>query len=123
MATILLIDDEEAMRVWMSQYLEHAGYGVVTAEDGEEGSRKASNQRFDLVIVDILMPKKEGLETIADLRAQSQNLPIIAMSGGGVLSSVEVLDIAETFGADATLEKPFTGQTLLERVDQILSRE
>ena len=69
------------------------------------------------------MPEKEGLETIMDLRKKDASLPIIAISGGGVMSSFEVLDMARSFGAVATLDKPFSGQLLLKTVDKALGKE
>lgn len=69
------------------------------------------------------MPEKEGLETIMDLRKKDASLPIIAISGGGVMSSFEVLDMARSFGAVATLDKPFSGQLLLRTVDKVLGKE
>lgn len=123
MAKILLIDDEEGMRSWTAQFLRTAGHEVVTAKDGVEGTEVAVSNKFDLVITDIIMPEKEGLETIMDLRKNDASIPIIAISGGGVMSSFEVLDMARSFGAVATLDKPFSGQLLLKTVDKALGKE
>ena len=91
MAKILLIDDEENARVLTAQFLELAGHQVVTAENGIQGHERALERAFDLIITDIIMPEKEGFETIKDLKRERPGLPILAISGGGVIQSDELV--------------------------------
>ena len=81
MAKILLIDDDEGMRRWTSYFLNKAGHDASTAEDGQPGIELARKTDFDLVITDIFMPEKEGLETIMELKKEHPHLPIVAMTG------------------------------------------
>ena len=120
MAKILLIDDEENARVLTAQFLELAGHRVVTAENGIQGHERALESAFDLVITDIIMPEKEGFETIKDLKRERPDLPILAISGGGVIQSDELLEMAVSMGASAGLSKPFTGKALLAAVQKAL---
>src|SRR5210317_1861287 len=118
MAKILLIDDEEGMRRWTSHFLNTSGHDAITATDGQPGIELARQIEFDLVITDIIMPDKEGLETIMELKKEHPNLPIVAMSGGGHMHSEDILEMALSLGAVATLQKPFTGDELLEMIDR-----
>ena len=120
MAKILLIDDEENARVLTAQFLELAGHQVVTAENGIQGHERTLESAFDLVITDIIMPEKEGFETIKDLKRERPGLPILAISGGGVIQSDELLEMAVSMGASAGLSKPFTGKALLAAVQKAL---
>lgn len=120
MAKILLIDDEENARVLTAQFLELASHQVVTAENGIQGHERALESAFDLVITDIIMPEKEGFETIKDLKRERPDLPILAISGGGVIQSDELLEMAVSMGASAGLSKPFTGKALLAAVQKAL---
>jgi len=119
-ATILLIDDEIELRATVSRLLQRAGYEVVTAANGAEALRTARFVRANLVITDILMPEKEGLETIAELRREFPELPVIAVSGGGIVDPSSYLALAMKLGADRALEKPFVFQQLLATVRELL---
>lgn len=121
MARILVIDDEELVRAAVRVTLEGAGHQVTEAEDGEEGISRQRERPFDVVITDILMPTKEGIETIMQLRKDFEDLKIIAISGGGRTDNVNYLDLAEKLGAEKTLVKPFTNAELLQSVDECLS--
>ena len=116
MAKILLIDDEENARVLTTQFLELAGHQVVTAENGIQGHERA----FDLVITDIIIPEKEGFEMIKDLKRERPGLPILAISGGGVIQSDELLEMAVSIAASAVLSKPFKRKALLAAVQKAL---
>lgn len=120
MARILIIDDEDQSRNMLCQALTRAGYEVLTASDGNEGIELFRTVRADLIITDILMPDKEGLETIMDLRRDFPDVKIIAMSGGGLTGNLNFLDIAERLGAQRTLEKPFHLQEVLQLVQELL---
>lgn len=120
MARILIIDDEDQARRMLHQVLERAGYEVVVARDGSEGLERFRADPTDLIITDILMPEKEGLETIMDLRREFPEAKIIAMSGGGRAGNLDFLEIAGVLGAQRTLHKPFKLQEMLEAVRDLL---
>jgi DNA-binding response OmpR family regulator len=120
MSKILLIDDEENARVLTAHFLELAGHEVVMAENGIKGLETADAETFDLIITDIIMPEKEGLETIIDFRKKNADLPILAISGGGILASEELLEMALSVGASAALCKPFNGKSLLEAISRAM---
>lgn len=120
---VLLIDDDELVRATISNCLLSAGYEVAQAADGKLGLAAFKAGRCDLVIVDILMPEKEGIETIREMRQLDGALPIIAISGGGKAMNVDFLTAAKAFGATATLAKPFSRDVLLERVAEALRHD
>ncbi|MFH2000041.1 MAG: response regulator [Planctomycetota bacterium] len=120
MSTILVMDDEEQVRLLIREYLERADHQVLEAADGREGLRIFREQTADLVIVDLIMPGKEGLETIAELRRDDPEVKIIAISGGGRVDANDYLLLAKNMGALITLNKPFTRQELLDSVQKLL---
>jgi CheY-like chemotaxis protein len=121
MARILVIDDHEDIRAVVSGVLESAGHEVVLAPNGARGIEAQRRSSADLVITDILMPEKEGLETIRDLKQEFPGLRIIAMSGGGrIPMATNFLSSAKELGADAVLRKPFGPDDLLEQVQEAL---
>ena len=120
MAKILIIDDEEMVRDVLRQTLEREGYQVEAAADGERGLDLFQSWRPDLVITDILMPGKEGLETIRELRAADPDVQIIAISGGGDRGDLNFLRAASMFGAVRTLSKPISRDDLLPMVRDIV---
>lgn len=113
MKKILIIDDEELIRLTIEDVLINEGYAVDTADNGEQGYQMQLNTGFDLVITDILMPVKEGIQTIKALRQKWPRLPIIAISGGGKIRNADYLDTARQVGANAVLAKPFTEEDIL----------
>ena len=119
MATILLIDDEESVRMIFQVALERAGYRVLTAENGRHGLRLLEHQEVDLIFVDIFMPEMDGLELIPLLRKTRPATKIIAISGGS--GQRNYLDTAKYLGAHATLKKPFSLQELLHAVSSQLT--
>lgn len=120
MARILVIDDEEIIHMALVQFLETDGHTVISAMDGHEGVSAFQSASVDIVITDILMPDKEGLETIMDLRRLNPNVRIIAMSGGGRRRSADFLQMATHLGASAVLKKPFRMQELRDALDACL---
>jgi CheY-like chemotaxis protein len=123
MANILVVDDEVAFVKAQAEFLRRSGHTASTAANGKEAMNLVAHNDFDLVITDIIMPEKEGLETIAELRRTAPKIKIIAMSGGAVLiDAKDSLSIARMFGASLTLAKPFSGQTLIDAVTQALSQ-
>lgn len=116
MARILLIDDDNLVRMAISAVLEGAGHEVVQAPNGRVGTAAYARSAFDLVITDILMPEQEGIETIRILRHANPSVKILAISGGGRIGSQDFLLLAEMLGAAATLKKPFDPDELTARV-------
>ena len=120
MADIIIIDDEPALRVTMRKILERAGHEIREAGDGDEGLRLFRERPADLVVTDIFMPGKEGMETIQDLRAENLDVKILAVSGGATVDPTGPLGDAELFGADGSLPKPFSVTDLQEKVAELL---
>ena len=120
MERILVIDDEPHILLMVKKMLERAGYEVDLASNGSEGLRLFSKLRPGLVITDIIMPEKEGLETIREMRRISSDLKIIAMSGGGKISADNYLETAKIFGASRLIEKPFSQKQLLTYVEELV---
>ena len=121
MALIVLIDDDEEIRRVLSRILLSAGHAVIEAENGKIGLRRVRDDHPDLVLTDILMPDKDGIEAIEDIRRLSPVPKIIAMSGGGRYTGFEFLEIAKGLGADALLTKPFRAAILLETIESVMS--
>lgn len=121
MARILLIDDDEQLRMMLRKMLEKAGYGdIEEAQDGSVGVKLFRQRPFDLVITDIIMPDKEGIETIIELTGDYPQTKIIAMSGGGKLSPQDYLETAKRLGASRTLAKPFNYSEFIDTVHELL---
>ena len=110
--TVLVIDDEAIVRLTLARMLEAAGYRVLNAANGTEGLQVFAREHVDLVICDIIMPDKEGIETIGAIRCKNRTVKIIAMSGGGRTGSDDFLEKAARLGADRTLSKPFGREEL-----------
>ena len=105
--SILVIDDEQLIRLQIRSALELEGYVVHEAANGNEGLARIAEAAPDVVITDILMPDKEGIETILELRRSHPKIRIIAISGGGRTGNKDFLRTAKHLGADRTLAKPF----------------
>ena len=123
MKRILVVDDEVQIRTVLTHMLEQEGYAVQVAENGEEGLDLIGKIAFDLVITDMVMPVKDGLEFIMELVRDYPDLKIIAISGGGVIKAERYLTMAGYLGDIATLEKPFKLDVLLELVRKLLAPE
>jgi CheY-like chemotaxis protein len=120
MKRILVIDDDVQVRQMLKQTLERAGYEVVDAADGAQGIRLYRDEPTDLIITDILMPEKEGIETIMELKRDFPDVKIIAISGGGRVDPGTYLETARQCGTDRTFTKPFDRAELLEAIQQLL---
>jgi len=123
MATILVVDDDRQICALLKQVLEEQGYTVESALNGTEGISRYRSHPADLIILDILMPEKEGLETILDLRREFPKVKIIAMSGGSERAKLNLLDLARRLGAQYTVNKPFELQTITDLVKKALQEE
>ena len=117
---ILLVDDEEAFRSVIKQVLSKAGYDIVEAANGVEAINRFYEKPADMIITDIIMPEKEGIETIIELKKAHPELKLIAMSGGGCYGTDIDFDMARKLGA-RTLDKPFALQELLDVVAELLN--
>lgn len=120
MARILVIDDERAVRDSLAKILQREGHEVVTASDGEEGLRRWREQGAAVVIVDIHMPKSDGIETLVQLRALEPSLPVIVISGGDQTHTLGLLGDAKLLGAVRALAKPFSLTELTAAVNHAL---
>lgn len=118
---ILIIDDEELMRLMLIELFKANGFEASGASNGSEGIDMLANDDFDLVLTDLVMPEKEGVETIKDIRASYPKIKIIAMSGGGRLNGVDYLELASALGADKTFQKPFDRKEIIAEVKSLLS--
>jgi DNA-binding NtrC family response regulator len=114
MSYILIIDDEQSIRDLLSDVFASAGFDVGVAESGLQGIRMVAARKPDLVVTDILMPDKEGLETILELKRSAPDLPIFAMSGGSLNGPIDVLGMARRFGAIRVYAKPFDPFDMLQ---------
>lgn len=117
---ILIVDDEVPILLMMEMIFTAAGFKVATARCGDEAIRIAGSQHFDLFLIDLIMPVRDGIETILALRARDKKTPIIAMSGGWDGGTKSCLPLAEKIGACGTLAKPFDRKTLLAAVGREL---
>lgn len=117
MPSVLIVDDEEAIRQLIRSTLEQAGYKVQEAANGKEGLSQYRESPADLVIMDILMPDQDGLESILTLRREFPTAKIMAITGGSdMIGILNFLDVARMLDARRTLQKPFEMQQLLDAV-------
>jgi CheY-like chemotaxis protein len=115
---VLVIDDMEGVRRFVKRALERAGHEVLLIEDGKDAAAATGQGLPDVVLTDIFMPERDGLQTIRDLRAIAPQLPIIAMSGGGSSVPGDYLFMAKKLGASVVLRKPFTVSELLAALEE-----
>ena len=120
MARILLIDDEDQIRATLREIMQKEGYEVEEATDGLEGMRLYREKPADLVVTDMIMPKKEGMEKIMELRTEFPEAKIIAISGGGWVRPEPYLQVAEGIGAIRVFAKPFDIEAFLAAIRELL---
>jgi len=121
--SILVIDDDEPIRLLLRAILEREGYRVLEAPDGNEGIKQFTEIPTDLVITDLIMPGKEGIETIRELRQKFPGVKIIAVSGGGRIGPDSYLKMAKGVGALRTLSKPIDRTVLLKTVEEVIEMD
>jgi CheY-like chemotaxis protein len=129
MARVLIVDDNATVRRFLEVAMKRAGHETCLAIDGEDALRLHAETAPDLVILDIFMPKKDGIQTIIELRRRAPGLPIIALSAGWAVGKVEitggrqydVLEDALAAGANLALEKPIQPATLNRAVSELLA--
>jgi CheY-like chemotaxis protein len=122
MAKILVFDDEPSILLMIKKMLEKAGHDVDLALNGREGMELLEKNQPDLVITDIIMPEKEGLETIMALRKRYPEIKIIAISGGGRIGPEGYLPSAKHLGADMVFQKPLVQKEFMEAVALLLNK-
>ncbi len=122
MPHILVIDDEVQIREVLRTVLERVGYSVSEAGNGLEGLKIYADGGVDLVVTDIIMPEKGGIDTIMDLRRDFPNCKIIAISGGGMCGEVSYLDMAIGVGANRAIGKPFVLDDFLAAVEELIAQ-
>lgn len=121
MQSILVIDDDKLMCMALARILASAGFTVTQAFDGDEGLQLYRTYGFDLVITDLIMPDKEGIQIIRELRKENSNIRIIAMSAGGRGGATDYLKWARLMGAKQCLSKPIKREDLLNAVSTVLA--
>lgn len=113
---VLVIDDDPILRCMASEYLVEAGYSVEALEDGEGAVAAIAARAPDAVVLDMLMPNKDGIETLRELKRAFPTLRVLAISGGGRIEAADLLHWAQICGADAVMRKPLTEESLVEAV-------
>jgi CheY-like chemotaxis protein len=122
--SILVAEDTDQLRMWCHLQLQKLGHRVVSASGGVEAARLLGTQAFDLFITDVIMPDRDGLELILELRKRHARVRILAMSGGGQYTrDADCLNLARRLGAHAVVKKPFNLAQLLEGVALALDAE
>lgn len=120
MISVLIIDDNNDFRELLKEVLEKSGYKVYDASNGDDGIKLYREKRADIVITDMIMPEKEGLETMIELRAEFPDVKIIAISGDGFEEPVNYLDGAKLIGgALCTFTKPFAMKDMIDAIEEI----
>ncbi|MBU0995112.1 MAG: response regulator [Proteobacteria bacterium] len=120
--TILVIDDEDQIRAMLRRILEKNGYQVFEASDGAEGIKCCRTRHVHLIITDIFMPGKEGIETIIELRRDFPEIKIFAMSGGGSVGPETFLKITSQLGVLETFTKPIEREKLMSAIETLFSK-
>lgn len=120
MRKIMVVDDEIQIRNMLKMFLEKHGYQVTVAEEGKQALRLLREAHCDLMMLDIIMPGMEGLETLMALRKTHPELKVIMMSGGGKALSMSFLPTALKLGAVKSFSKPFVLQEVLEAVEELI---
>jgi two-component system response regulator (stage 0 sporulation protein F) len=120
MAKILLVEDDDLVRDMLAQVLKRASHDVVTATDGEQAAEILKKSKYDIMVTDIIMPKKSGITLISEVQNKHPKMDIIAISGGGRLDPMGYLDLSESLGATVSFEKPIDNSALLMAIDLLL---
>ncbi len=123
LTSILVADDDRLVRITLRKILESAGYSLFEAKDGGEAVDVYRKRRPDLVILDIVMPIKDGVRTFLELRGLDAKAKIIAMSAGARSGKIDYLSLTKRIVANGILTKPFNRASVLNLVGQILAGE
>ena len=119
---LLIIDDDIIMREIIKDSLSEYPILIDEAVNGVEGLKKIRENKYDVVLTDIIMPEKEGLELIMDIKSFPVNIKIIATTSGGSIAADEYLEMATGLGADAVIAKPFSEVKLVEIINQLIGK-
>jgi DNA-binding response OmpR family regulator len=119
---ILLIEDDEVFHAVITGAVTAQGHEIAIAPNGDDGMKKLRSEKFDLIITDILMPNKDGIEIIQEIRESDPDVRILAISSGGRVGFSSFLKLAEIMGANACLEKPFSSAGLLEKINEAMTK-
>lgn len=119
MSAILVVEDDKPLRDLLASLLGERGYDVETAEEGSAALEMMAQKRFDIVISDIIMPGKEGIETIREIRSLHPDVQIIAMSAGGSMGNATVLEHARMIGAHESIRKPVDLKAFVTTVERM----
>ncbi len=122
MASILVVDDDPISRATLRSILEGSGHAVEETVDGVQAMKAFRKTPFDVVITDIFMPEKEGVELVREMRQEFPGVRIIAVSGGSSSARFDSLDWIKAFGVRHTFAKPFDRQAILAAVDELLTQ-
>ncbi len=120
MKKILIIDDDPKMRDLLKHYLKKEPATILSAPDGEDGMLLFTDHDIDLVIIDIFMPNKDGIQTIIEIKQKKADSKILVISGGGEQTGLEYIKQAKALGAKEALVKPFTKIDFLKTVNNML---
>jgi two-component system chemotaxis response regulator CheY len=123
LTSILVADDDKLVRITMRKILEAAGYTYLEAKDGGEAIEMFRKRKPDLVIIDIVMPIKDGVRTFLELRGLDASAKIIAMSAGARSGKMDYLALTKRIGANGIISKPFNRASVLALVEQVLAGE
>jgi CheY-like chemotaxis protein len=121
--SILVVDDDREIRELLEHALTLAGYEVRTATNGAEALASLTEKPVEVLITDLIMPEKDGVQLISELRKSQPQVRVVAMTGGGHISSDQYLKLARAFGAQAVLTKPFSHAELLATMAKLLPSE
>jgi len=116
MKHVLVVDDDPPIRRICKQILEQAGFSVSEASNGVEALASYTSDRPDVVLMDIIMPQKDGVDTILELRSTFPQVRIVAMSGGGAVPAGKYLAITQSLGVQGMLRKPFHAEELIKAI-------
>lgn len=122
MARILVIDDESELRTLLIRIFARQGHETVEAANGREALRHLEMAPgFDIIVTDLFMPEMDGIETLRHIKTEWPDAKVIVISGGGNRTGLDMLPMAEKFGADRTFAKPFNPAELAKAVDELLA--
>jgi CheY-like chemotaxis protein len=115
-AVAVVIDDDAQVRCLIAMMLKRAGYEIAQAKDGEEGIELCSSLEPEVVVTDIFMPRRDGIDVLRAVKTHAKQPRVVAISGGSPRLQMDFLNVAEQLGADAVVQKPFTPSQLLQAV-------
>lgn len=122
MGKIMVVDDDIGIKKLLENAFLKVGYEVSAFTSGKDAINKFKNDPHDVLITDIIMPEKDGIETIIEIKKIEPNIKIIAISGGGRIKADDYLNIVKKLGVDYTFSKPFSIKEILEAVNNLLKK-